>query len=58
MTIEVKLGKKFYTVEPTMTVEQYQRIQVNKLFLENPNPAKLLSVYLNIPESEIKNANK
>jgi hypothetical protein len=58
MTIEVKLGKKFYTVEPTMTVEQYQRIQVNKLFLDNPNPAKLLSVYLNIPESEIKNANK
>jgi len=58
MTIEVKLGKKFYTVEPTMTVEQYQRIQVNKLFLDNPNPAKLLSVYLDIPESEIKNANK
>jgi hypothetical protein len=58
MTIEVKLGQKTYTVEPTMTVEQYQRIQVNKLFLDSPNPAKLLSVYLNVPESEIKNANK
>lgn len=55
---EVQLGNKTITIDSSMTVEQYQRIQVNKLFLENTNPAKLLALYLNVDESEIKNAPK
>ena len=58
MILEVELGKKKITIDSTMNVEQYQRIQVNKLFLDNPNPAKLLAVYLDVKESEIKNAPK
>jgi hypothetical protein len=58
MILEVELGKKKITIDSTMNVEQYQRIQVNKLFLDNPNPSKLLSVYLDVKESEIKNAPK
>ena len=56
--IKVKIGKKEYEIEESMTVEQYQRIQVQKIFLENVSPSKLLSVYLDIPEAELKNANK
>lgn len=56
--IEVQIGKKTYEVPTEMSVEQYQRFQVQKLFLENTNSAKLLSAYLNIPESELKNAPK
>ena len=56
--ITVTIGKKEYQIEDEMTVEQYQRIQVQKVFLENINPSKLLSVYLNIPENELKNAKK
>lgn len=56
--IKVKIGKKEYEIEESMTVEQYQRIQLHKVFLENVRPEKLLSVYLDIPESELKNANK
>jgi len=56
--IKVKIGKKEYEIEESMTVEQYQRIQLQKVFLENVNPSKLLSVYLNIPETELKNANR
>lgn len=56
--IRVKIGKKEYQIEDSMTVEQYQRIQLNKIFLDNVSPSKLLSVYLDIPENELKNANK
>ena len=56
--ITVKIGKKEYKIEESMTVEQYQRIQVQKIFLENVSPSKLLSVYLDIPEAELKNAKK
>jgi len=56
--ITVKIGKKDYTIEDEMTVEQYQRIQLQRVFLENVSPSKLLSVYLNIPETELKNARK
>ena len=58
MILEVELGKKKITIDSTMSVEQYQRIQVNKLFLDNPSPSKLLAVYLDVKESEIKNAPK
>lgn len=56
--IKVTIGKKEYEIEESMTVEQYQRIQLQKVFLENISSAKLLSVYLNIPENELKNANR
>lgn len=56
--ITVSIGKKDYTIESEMTVEQYQRIHLQRVFLENVSPSKLLSVYLNIPESELKNAKK
>lgn len=56
--ITVKVGKKEYKIEEHMSVEQYQRIQLNKIFLENVTPAKLLSVYLDIPENELKNASR
>jgi len=56
--IKVKIGKEEYKIESEMTVEQYQRIQTQRVFLENVRPEKLLSVYLYIPESELKNANK
>lgn len=56
--IKVKLGKKEYDIPEELSVEQYQRLQVQRLFLENPDPAKLLATYLDIPISEIKNANK
>jgi hypothetical protein len=56
--IKVKIGKREIEIESSMTVEQYQRIQLQKIFLENVRPSKLLSVYLDIPESELKNASK
>lgn len=56
--IKVKIGKEEYKIESEMTVEQYQRIQTQRVFLENVRPEKLLSVYLNIPETQLKNANK
>lgn len=56
--ITITIGKKQYEIEEQMTVEQYQRIQLQKVFLENIKPSKLLSVYLNIPETELKNAKK
>jgi len=56
--ITIKIGKKEYQIEEKMTVEQYQRIQLNRIFLENVSPSKLLSVYLDIPENELKNANR
>lgn len=56
--ITVKIGKKEVQIEDSMTIEQYQRIQLNKVFLENVNPSKLLSLYLDIPENELKNAKK
>lgn len=56
--IEVQIGKKTYEIQDTMSVEQYQRLQVKKLFLDNTNSAKLLATYLDIPESELKNAPK
>jgi len=56
--IKIKIGKKEYEIEESMTVEQYQRIQFHKVFMEDVRPEKLLSVYLDIPETELKNANK
>lgn len=56
--IKVKLGKKEYDIPTEFSVEQYQRFQVQRLFLDNPDPAKLLAAYLDIPLSEVKNANK
>jgi hypothetical protein len=56
--IEIKIGKKEYTIEDEMTVEQYQRIHVNRVFLEEVRPSKLLATYLGISENELKNANK
>jgi len=56
--IKVKIGKEEFKIESEMTVEQYQRIQTQRVFLENVRPEKLLSVYLNIPEAQLKNANK
>jgi len=56
--IEVKLGKKTIPINTTLTVEQYQKIQLNKLFLDNKNSSKLLALYLNVDEKEIKNAKK
>lgn len=56
--ITITIGKKQYEIEEQMTVEQYQRIQLQKVFLENVKSSKLLSVYLNIPETELKNAKK
>lgn len=56
--ITVKIGKKEYQIEEQMTVEQYQRIQLHKVFLENVKPSRLLSVYLDIPETELKNAKR
>ena len=58
MNITVKLGNKEYDIPADLTVEQYQRIQVQKILLENPDPSKLLSAYLDIPMSEIKNARR
>lgn len=55
--IELQVGKKTYTIEEEMSVEQYQRLQVQKL-LENPDPVKLLSVYMNIHPNELKNASR
>lgn len=56
--ITVKLGKKEFEIPNELSVEQYQRLQVQRLFLDNPDPAKLLATYLDIPVSEVKNANK
>lgn len=56
--IKVKIGKEEYVIEEQMTVEQYQRIQLNKIFLDNVSPSKLLAVYLDIPETELKNASR
>jgi hypothetical protein len=56
--IEVQLGKKTVTINSTLTVEQYQAIQLNKLFLDNKNSTKLLALYLGIEEKELKNAKK
>jgi hypothetical protein len=56
--IKVKLGKKEFDIPSELSVEQYQRLQVQRLFLDNPDPAKLLATYLDIPISEVKNANK
>jgi len=56
--ITVTIGKKDYIIESEMTVEQYQRIQVQRVFLEQISASKLLSVYLDIPETELKNANR
>jgi hypothetical protein len=56
--IKVKLGKKEYDIPDELSIEQYQRLQVQRLFLDNPDPAKLLATYLDIPISEVKNANK
>jgi len=56
--IEIQLGKKTIKVQDTLTIEQYQKIQLNKLFLDNTNPAKLLALYLGVEEKEIKNAKK
>ena len=56
--IKVKLGKKEYDIPTELNVEQYQRFQVQRLFLDNPDPSKLLAAYLDIPISEVKNANK
>jgi len=56
--IKVKLGKKEYDIPQELSVEQYQRLQVQRLFLDNPDPAKLLATYLDIPISEVKNADK
>lgn len=56
--IEVQIGKKTYEIHDTMSVDQYQRLQQKKLFINNTNSAKLLAAYLDIPESELKNAPK
>lgn len=56
--IKVKLGKKEYDIPTELNVEQYQRFQIQRLFLDNPDPSKLLAAYLDIPVSEVKNANK
>lgn len=56
--IHIKIGKNEYKLEDSMTVEQYQRIHLNRIFLEEPDPVKLLAVYLNIPPNELKNAQK
>lgn len=56
--IEVKIGKKEYIIEDEMTVEQYQRIHLNRVFLEEVRASKLLATYLGISENELKNANK
>jgi hypothetical protein len=55
--IEVKIGKKTFSIDEEMNVAQYQRLQVLNL-LEKPEPAKLLAAYLNIPLSELKNASR
>lgn len=56
--IEVQIGKKTVTIQEELTVQQYQAIQVNRIFLENNNVSKLLSIYLGVDESELKNAKK
>lgn len=58
MKLSITLGQKEYEIPSEMSVEQYQRLQVQRLFLENPDPAKLLATYLDIPVAEIKNAKK
>lgn len=55
--IEIQVGKKTYSIEEEMNVEQYQRMQVQRLF-DNPDPVKLLSGYLNIQPNELKNASR
>ena len=55
--IELQVGKKTYHLDEEMTVEQYQRLQVQKV-LENPDPVKLLAGYLNIHPNELKNASR
>jgi hypothetical protein len=56
--IEVQLGKKTIAINSTLSVEQYQAIQLNKLFLDNKNSTKLLALYLGVDEKELKNAKK
>ncbi len=56
--ITITLGKKEYDVPTEMSVEQYQKIQTQRLFLDNSDPSKLLAAYLDIDVKEIKNANK
>jgi hypothetical protein len=56
--ITLKIGKREFQLEESMTVEQYQRIHFNKIFLEQPDPVKLLAVYLGIPVNELKNAQR
>lgn len=58
MTVKVKMGDKEYDIPEELTVEQYQRLQLNKVFLKETDPAKLLAAYLDIPISEIKNARR
>lgn len=56
--IEIQLGKKVVKLEDSLTVDQYQKLQTHKFFLENAKPSKLLSIYLNVDEKEIKNADR
>lgn len=56
--IEVQLGKKSIPLKETLTVKQYQEIQVQQLFNKKATPSKLLSIYLEVDEKEIKNASK
>lgn len=58
MELEIQLGKKTITINSTLTVEQYQAIQLNRLFLDNKNSSKLLALYLGVDEKEIRNAKK
>ena len=55
--IEIQVGKKTYSIEEEMNVEQYQRMQVQRLF-DNPDPVRLLAGYLNITPNELKNASR
>lgn len=56
--IEVQLGKKTIEVKDSLTIRQYQKIQQLQLFKKDTKPSQLLSIYLDIEESEIKNASK
>lgn len=56
--IEVKIGKNTYQVNDVLTIDQYQRFQRNQKLLNKPTPEKMLSLYLNIDERELKNAKK
>lgn len=54
--IEIKLDNKTIELQEYMTVDQYQRLQTAKVFEDKIDSKKLLSIYLNVKEEELKDA--